>query len=183
MALDTTRLKAIIGITCVLGAFAVSFGSGDAKQSEESNLGPKAAGKKSAAGSEKDPVAEKPKNHGKTDEPTEAPTKVTVKEDEPVGHGKKAAAVGKKKPAARKFVISSHTNFNVIPHGVIKFGGKGKPGDKVMVFVDGKPSMKGTIKKDGRWTFNVKIAQAGFRTLAAQNLITKEKYAVKLKIH
>jgi len=120
-------------------------------------------------------VAEKPKNHGKTDEPTEAPTKVAVKEDEPVGHGKKAAA--------RKFVISSHTNFNVIPHGVIKFGGKGKPGDKVMVFVDGKPSMKGTIKKDGRWTFDVKIAQAGFRTLAAQNLITKEKYAVKLKIH
>ncbi|MCE2765334.1 MAG: hypothetical protein LW628_00245 [Fimbriimonadaceae bacterium] len=53
MALDTTRLKAIIGITCVLGAFAVSFGSGDAKQSEESNLGPKAAGKKSAAGSER----------------------------------------------------------------------------------------------------------------------------------
>ena len=52
-----------------------------------------------------------------------------------------------------------------------------------MVFVDGKPSMKGTIKKDGRWTFDVKIAQAGFRTLAAQNLITKEKYAVKLKIH
>lgn len=86
-----------------------------------------------------------------------------------------------KKPGV-KFVISSHSNFNVVPHGVIQIGGKGKPGDKVMLLVDGKPSMKGTIKPDGRWKFPVKVASAGFRKITAQNLKTREQSTVKLKI-
>ncbi|MEI8283003.1 MAG: hypothetical protein WCG75_11395, partial [Armatimonadota bacterium] len=34
-----------------------------------------------------------------------------------------------KAAAKTTFVISSHTNFNVVPHGIIKIGGKGNPGD------------------------------------------------------
>ena len=86
-----------------------------------------------------------------------------------------------KKPAG-KFVISSHSNFNVVPHGVIKVGGKGTPGEKVMLLVDGKPSMRGTIKPDGRWSFPVKVSKAGYRKITAQNLKTRQQVWVKLKI-
>ena len=88
------------------------------------------------------------------------------------------------KPTVAKvaFVLSSHTNFNVVPHGIIKIGGKGKAGDKVMLLVDGKPSMRGTIKADGRWTFPVKVARPGFRRITAQNLTSREAKSVKLKI-
>lgn len=91
-----------------------------------------------------------------------------------------------KKPApskpGKKFVISSHSNFNVVPHGIIKVGGKGTPGEKVMLLVDGKPSMRGTIKADGRWSFPVKVAKPGFRKITAQNLKTRQQAWVKLKI-
>ena len=80
------------------------------------------------------------------------------------------------------FAISSHTNFNVVPHGIIKIGGKGHPGDKVMLLVDNKPSMRGTIKPDGRWTFPVKVAKAGFRRITAQDLRSRESKSIKLKI-
>ncbi len=80
------------------------------------------------------------------------------------------------------FVISSHTNFNVVPHGIIKIGGKGNPGDKVMLLVDNKPSMRGTVKPDGRWTFPVKVAKPGFRKITAQDLTSREAKVVKLKI-
>ena len=86
-----------------------------------------------------------------------------------------------KKPAG-KFVISSHSNFNVVPHGVIKVGGKGNPGDKVMLLVDGKPSMRGTVKPNGRWSFPVKVSTPGYRKLTAQNLKTRQLVWVKLKI-
>jgi len=105
-------------------------------------------------------------------------------------HEKPKAVAGKKpapkKPAAsktaKKFAISSHSNFNVVPHGVIKIGGKGTPGDKVMLLVDGKPSMRGTVKPDGRWSFPVKVAKAGFRKITAQNLKTRQQAWIKLKI-
>lgn len=80
------------------------------------------------------------------------------------------------------FVLSSHTNFNVVPHGIIRIGGKGKPGDKVMLLVDNKPSMRGTIKPDGKWTFPVKVAKPGFRRITAQNLTSREAKSIKLKI-
>ena len=80
------------------------------------------------------------------------------------------------------FAISSHTNFNVVPHGIIQIGGKGHPGDKVMLLVDNKPSMRGTIKPDGRWTFPVKVAKAGFRRITAQDLRSRESKSIKLKI-
>ena len=87
-----------------------------------------------------------------------------------------------KAPAKTIFVISSHTNFNVVPHGIIKIGGKGNPGDKVMLLVDNKPSMRGTVKPDGRWTFPVKVARPGFRKITAQDLTSREAKVVKLKI-
>ncbi|MEI7577872.1 MAG: hypothetical protein WCK51_13340 [Armatimonadota bacterium] len=103
----------------------------------------------------------------------------------------KPKALGGKKPAPKKpaptkpvskFAISSHSNFNVVPHGVIKIGGKGTPGDKVMLLVDGKPSMRGTVKADGRWSFPVKVAKPGFRKITAQNLKTRQQAWIKLKI-
>ena len=93
---------------------------------------------------------------------------------------KKSAAASK--AAKVGFVISSYANFNVVPHGIVNIGGKGMAGDKVLLMVDGKPSMKGTIKPDGRWKFPVKIASAGFRSITAKNLRTNEKSTVKLKI-
>ena len=80
------------------------------------------------------------------------------------------------------FAISSHTNFNVVSHGIIQVGGKGKPGDKVILLIDNKPSMKGTIKPDGRWKFPVKIAKAGCRKITAQDLTSRQARFVKLKI-
>jgi hypothetical protein len=107
----------------------------------------------------------KPDTHAKTD-----------------AHGKPAGKkVAPKKPAS-KFVISSHSNFNVVPHGVVKVGGKGTPGDKIMLLVDGKPSMRGTVKPNGRWSFPVKVSNAGFRKITAQNLKTRQQVWVKLKI-
>jgi len=92
--------------------------------------------------------------------------------------GKKGAP---KKPAA--FALSSHSNFNVVPHGTLQVGGRGKPGDKIVLFVDNKPAMKGTIKPNGRWKFPIKIGAAGYRTVTAQNLRTKEVKSVKLKVN
>ncbi len=88
------------------------------------------------------------------------------------------------KPASTKgrFVISSHTNFNVVPSGIIKIGGKGNPGDKIMLLVDNKPSMRGTIKSNGRWAFPVKIANPGFRKITAQDLRSREAKTIKLRI-
>jgi hypothetical protein len=91
----------------------------------------------------------------------------------------KPAATAVKKAA---FVLSSHTNFNVVPHGIIKIGGKGNPGDKIMLLVDNKPSMRGTVKPDGKWTFPVKIAKPGFRKITAQDLKSREAKTIKLKI-
>jgi len=93
----------------------------------------------------------------------------------------------KAKPAATAtkkgmFVVSSHTNFNVVPHGIIKIGGKGNPGDKIMLLVDNKPSMRGTVKSDGKWSFPVKIAKPGFRKITAQDLKSREAKTIKLKI-
>ncbi len=96
--------------------------------------------------------------------------------------GKKPTKVAAKPAGKLPFGISSYANFNVVPHGVIQIGGKGKPGDKVVLLVDNKPSMKGTIKPNGRWKFPVKIATAGFRTITAKNLTTKEVKTIKLKI-
>jgi hypothetical protein len=101
--------------------------------------------------------------------------KPNVKPTEPKKPPVKAAAKA-------TFVISSHTNFNVVPHGIIKIGGKGTPGDKVMLLVDNKPSMRGTVKPDGRWTFPVKVAKPGFRKITAQDLTSREAKVVKLKI-
>lgn len=80
------------------------------------------------------------------------------------------------KPAIKgvPFVISSHSNFNTVKPGIINVGGKGNTGDKIMLLVDGKPSMKGTIKPNGRWTFPVKVNSAGKRVFTAQNLKTKK---------
>ncbi len=88
------------------------------------------------------------------------------------------------KPATAKvqFVLSSHTNCNIVPHGIIKIGGKGNPGDKIMLLVDNKPSMRGTIKPDGKWNFPVKVAKPGFRRITAQNLTSREAKSIKLKI-
>jgi hypothetical protein len=89
----------------------------------------------------------------------------------------------KAKPSTKdQFVLSSHTNFNVVPHGIIKVGGKGNPGDKIMLLVDNKPSMRGTVKPDGKWTFPVKISKPGFRRITAQDLKSRESKSVKLKI-
>lgn len=136
------------------------------------------AGKKPTA---KPPVAKKPAaKPAAAKKPTAKPSVA-----------KKSAAAKKpmvtkkplgKKPASYAFAISSHTNFNVVPHGVLQIGGKGKPGDKVMLYVDNKLSMKGTVKPNGRWKFPVKIAAAGFRQVKAQNVRTKEVKAIKLKI-
>lgn len=104
-----------------------------------------------------------------------------VKDAKP--EAKKPATKVAAKPAGKlPFAISSYANFNVVPHGVLQIGGKGKPGDKVVLLVDNKPSMKGTIKPNGRWKFPVKIATAGFRTITAKNLTTKEVKTIKLKI-
>ncbi len=84
--------------------------------------------------------------------------------------------------AKGKFVISSHTNFNVVPSGIIKIGGKGNPGDKIMLLVDNKPSMRGTIKSNGRWAFPVKIAKPGFRKITAQDIRSREAKTIKLRI-
>lgn len=91
------------------------------------------------------------------------------------------------KPKATKirkgiFVLSSHSNFNVVPRGIIKIGGRGNPGDRIMLLVDNKPSMKGTIKPDGKWSFPVKISNPGSRRITAQDLKSREAKTVKLKI-
>ena len=124
--------------------------------------------------------------HGKPAKPTATKGGATAK---PAGKpvkpaGKPVKPVGKpvaKNPAG-KFVISSHSNFNVVPHGIIKVGGKGNPGEKIMLLVDGKPSMRGTVKPNGRWSFPVKVSKAGFRKITAQNLKTRQLVWVKLKI-
>jgi hypothetical protein len=91
-------------------------------------------------------------------------------------------ALPKNVAAKGKFVISSHTNFNVVPTGIIMVGGKGNPGDKIMLLVDSKPSMRGTIKSNGRWSFPVKISKPGFRKITAQDLRSREAKTIKLKI-
>jgi hypothetical protein len=85
--------------------------------------------------------------------------------------------IGKKIP----FAISSHSNFNLVKVGVVKVGGKGTPGDKIMLLIDGKPSMKGTVKPDGRWMFPIKVSKPGGRVITAQNLKTRQLAKVKLK--
>ena len=85
-------------------------------------------------------------------------------------------------PSRVLFAISSHTNFNVVPHGIIQVGGKGHPGDKVMLLIDNKPSMRGTVKPDGRWKFPIKIAKPGCRRITAQDLRSRESKSVKLRI-
>ena len=106
-----------------------------------------------------------------------APAKTTVK---PV------KKVGAKKPTrpikVAKFGISSHANFNVIPKGVITLGGRGKPGDKILVLVDGKAAMRGTIKPNGRWAFPINVKTPGGRVVKALNLSNGQNAVVKLKI-
>ena len=120
--------------------------------------------------------------HGKPTKPTAtkggAAAKPAGKPVKPAGKPVKPVA---KKPAG-KFVISSHSNFNIVPHGIIKVGGKGNPGEKIMLLVDGKPSMRGTVKPNGRWSFQVKVSKPGFRKITAQNLKTRQLAWVKLKI-
>ncbi len=120
----------------------------------------------------KDSVVEK-EAHSAPEPKNPAPTKA---------HTTKHSDIKVAPKPAGKFVISSHTNFNVVPHGVIKVGGKGNPGDKIMLLVDGKPSMRGTVKADGRWNFPVKVSMAGFRKITAQNLKSRQIATVKLKI-
>ena len=95
---------------------------------------------------------------------------------------KPKSAPGRMLPTKGLFLLSSHTNFNVVPRGIINIGGKGNPGDKIMLLVDNKPSMKGTIKPNGRWSFPVKIANPGFRKITAQDLRSREAKTIKLKI-
>ncbi|MBS1700981.1 MAG: hypothetical protein JST12_04915 [Armatimonadetes bacterium] len=131
--------------------------------------------------------AEHRKENGVKDD-KKAPAKTDVKKPAPA---KKAAPAKKptvaKKPAAAvknaPFAISSHSNFNVIKHGLVKIGGKGRPGDKVVVLVDNKPAMKGTIKPNGRWSFPVKISTPGYRVVTAQNLSNKQSKTIKLKVN
>jgi hypothetical protein len=85
-------------------------------------------------------------------------------------------------PVKTAFGISTHSNFNVIPRGAFTIGGKGTPGDKIMLLIDGKPSMKGTVKPNGRWAFPVKVNKPGGRTFFAQNLKTRKIAKVRLKI-
>ena len=139
----------------------------------------------------------------KTEEEPEStllPDDVEVSEDDPNSDSNRVAAgVHDPKPKAKvavkpptnakapvaskgKFVISSHTNFNVVKSGVIQIGGKGQPGDKIMLLIDNKPSMRGTIKSNGRWQFPVKIAKPGFRKITAQDLKSREAKTIKLKI-
>ena len=122
----------------------------------------------------KDTVVED-EDHGKPVAPIKPSAKKANKPAKP------AVKTVPKKPVG-KFVISSHSNFNIVPHGIIKVGGKGNPGDKVMLLVDGKPSMRGTVKPNGRWSFPVKVSTAGFRKITAQNLKTRQQAWVKLKI-
>jgi hypothetical protein len=102
----------------------------------------------------------------------------------PAGAGKSVSANTASKASNGKamFTISSHTNFNIVNHGIIQVGGKGHSGDKVLLLIDNKPSMRGTIKPNGRWKFPVKISKAGFRQITAQDLTNRQASVIKLKI-
>ena len=113
-------------------------------------------------------------NDGKLKKPVPAKPKPSVAKPKP--------APGRTLPTKGLFVLSSHTNYNVVPNGIINIGGKGNPGDKIMLLVDNKPSMKGTIKPNGRWSFPVKISNPGFRKITAQDLRSREAKTIKLKI-
>jgi hypothetical protein len=103
--------------------------------------------------------------------------------DEVVTNEPMPTLAGAKKAAGKVgFVVSSHSNFNAVPTGVINFGGKGTPGHKVTVFIDGKPSMKGTIKPDGRWTFPISINTPGGRKLTAKDTTSGKTSTIKLNI-
>lgn len=181
---------------------AVEAKSHDSKHeevaAEETKAEPKAEETKVATKSEP--------NHGKVEVGGAEPVRNIVDKVLPKGHGenpndpnsasareandtrkshltKKPSKAPSKAPAKKVgFAISSHTNFNVVKHGVLGIGGKGTPGQKILLLVDNKPAMKGTIKPNGRWKFPVKVATPGFRTITAKNLSTKETKTIKLKI-
>ncbi|HLO99840.1 MAG TPA: hypothetical protein VK171_14695, partial [Fimbriimonas sp.] len=79
------------------------------------------------------------------------------------------------------FGISSHSNFNSVPHGWAKFKGNGKPGDRVILLMDGKPVVRGMVKANGRWFLPVKVSKPGVRKVTVQNLRTREAKTIKLK--
>lgn len=180
MAISTTGWKGIAALGFTAAAFVMLMGSGEPPKTDLKK-GTKASGARKVADSKTDSKSDKPVDPAvKKDEHEEHDSEDHKADD--VSADEEHSSNEPKATKSSPFVVSSHTNFNVVPHGVIKFGGKGKPGDKVLVSVDGKPAMKGTIKPNGRWTFDVKIKTAGGRTLRAQNLSTKESKAVKLKI-
>lgn len=194
MAISTTGWKGIAALGFTAAAFAMLMGSSESpKEASKAKVKVSGAKKPDQAVKTSDPKHKEPEakeDHGSdTDEHQDDPKHEDPKHEDPKHEDPKAddhnAPESEDEGSEKKhadFVVSSHTNFNVVPHGVIKFGGKGKPGDKVMVSVDGKPSMKGTIKENGRWTFDIKINSPGGRTLKADNLSTKESKVVKLKI-
>jgi hypothetical protein len=194
MAISTTGWKGIAALGFTAAAFVMLMGSGEPPKAESGKKNVKESGAKKGAPApkvkefkgEKKPLDDE--SHDAADDQADNDADShsdTHSEKAPEGHDDSNEPTlddeGTETEHA-KFVVSSHTNFNVVPHGVIKFGGKGKPGDKVMVSVDGKPSMKGTIKPNGRWTFDIKIKSAGGRTLKADNLSSKESKVIKLKI-
>lgn len=111
-----------------------------------------------------------------------APVKPNAKKPMVDAHGKPIKKPVAKKPGKVPFGISSHANFNVVPHGLVKFGGKGKPGDRIMLLIDGKPAVRGSVKANGRWQIPVKVSKPGFRKITVQNLKTREAKTIKLKI-
>ena len=90
-------------------------------------------------------------------------TKLPIKHGETKPKDAHHEAIPPKNAKPLPFVISSHTNQNIVPHGIIKLGGKGKVGDKVLVYVDNVLKMKSTIKPNGRWSAPVKINKPGKR--------------------
>lgn len=103
----------------------------------------------------------------------------------PVQKSIQKAIKPKKAPAkvapSAAFMVSSHANMNSVKRGSLNFGGKGKPGDRITIFVNGKSMGRAMVKPNGRWSFPVRLWAAGIHKIAAQNQRTRETRIVKLR--
>lgn len=140
------------------------------------------------ASTEKKPIAKAPVVKAPATKPNLAATKKPVAKPgtaaakKPVAKKPVAKKPVSKKPVAKKvpFGISSHSNFSTVKQGWAKFGGKGKPGDRVMLLMNGKPVVRGMVKANGRWFLPVKVTKPGVRKVTVQNLRTREAKTIKL---